>query len=290
MPPDDAAAWARVLAYDPVERERRRQAERATFVNAPRVVTLLLWALLALGVPVPAQAAVALVQQSTCDITDPFVTDGVGDTSFGSNTTIGNLILVWFSVDTGTRTVSSVTLGGGGTYTLASQGGTDATIQTADPVELWVYAGVAESASTLVQVTLSSAVGVSGKVCAAEFSGQHATFASAIEDVAVATNSGIGNHDTGNVTTASAGSMLFGFLAGGSGAYTIDTDFTAFTGIADAFGTAGYDEVGAVTASFNTTSAGSETTGQIIIAIAPAAGGGGGGGAPRNCLLLGVCN
>lgn len=244
---------------------------------------LLVFALLA--APTPALGAVAFVQSSTPDITDPFVTDGIGDTSFGSNTTIGNLIVVGFSVDTGTRTVSSVTLGGGGTFVLCAQGGVNATIESADPVELWLYCGVAESASTLVQVTLSSAVAVSGSVWAAEFSGQHATFATAIEDVAIAANAGSTNHDTGNVVTASAGSALVGFIHGGSGTYTIDTDFTAFASLTDGFGTGGYDLVDAGTFSFNTTTAANETTGQIVIAIAPAAGGGGSTGHIRLPLL-----
>lgn len=244
-------------------------------------------ALLLALLPARAQAAVAFVQ-SAFDITNPFITDGIADVTFASPTTPGNYLIVWFYVETGSRTVSSVTLGGGGTFTLCSDGGTNATIETVDPFEMWAYCGVIESADTLVQVTLSSAVGASNqKAIAVEISGQHAT--TPIEDIAIATNNGVGNHDTGNVTTANAGSLLLGFIMGTPGVYTIDTDFTALTGISDTTGTAGYDEVDAVTASFTATTAGTETTGQVIIAIAPAAGGGGGGGAPRNCLLLGVC-
>lgn len=224
--------------------------------------------------------AVAFVQ-SAVNTSNPFITDGIADVTFGSPTTIGNLILVGFYVETGSRTVTSVTLGGGGTFTLVSQGGVDATVQTVDPFEMWVYAGVAESASTAIQVTLSSAVGASNqKVFAAEFSGQHASFAAAIEDVAVATNNGFGSHDTGTVTTTGAGSALVGFIMGTPGVYTIDADFTALASFTDSTGTAGYDLVDAVTASFNTTTAGTETTGQIIIAIAPAAAGGGTGRVP----------
>jgi hypothetical protein len=233
-----------------------------------------------------AQADVAFVQ-SAFDITDPFVTDGIADATFGANTTIGNLMIVAFDVQTGTRTVTSVTAGGA-TLSLCSQGGVNATQETADSFEMWMYCGVATSATTACSATLSSAVSISGKLICTEFSGQHATFSSAIEDIAIATNSGIGDHDTGNVVTANAGSALVGYLIGGSGSYTIDADFTEFTGTGDAFGRAGYDLVGAVTASYNTTSAGNESTGQIVIAIAPAAGGGG-ASAARNCLLIGVC-
>jgi hypothetical protein len=235
-----------------------------------------------------AGAAVAVVQMSTPDITDPFITDGIGDTSFGANCTAGNLLIVGFDVQTGSRTVSGVS-GCGATFSLCSQGGTNATQETADSFEMWMYCGVATTTGTLIQVTLSSAVSVSGKVWAIELSGQHATFASAIEDIAIATNSGVGNHDTGNVVTASAGSALVGYLIGGSGSYTLDTDFTAITGVADAFGDAGYDLVDAGTFSFNTTSAGNESTGQMVIAIAPAAGGGGGGGNPSKRNMRGCC-
>jgi hypothetical protein len=217
--------------------------------------------------------AVAHVQ-STGALSTPFTGDGVADLTFAGNTTIGNLILVGFYIEATSRTVTSVTAGGA-TLTLLSQGGVDATIETGAPAELWVYGGVATSATTAVQITISSAFAGVGKCWAAEFSGQHATFASAIEDVAIATNTGAGNHDSGNVTTANAGSMLVGFLGGTTGVYTIDADFTPFTGTGDGFMRSGYDVVDAVTASFNTTSGGSETTAQVVIAIAPAAGGGG---------------
>jgi hypothetical protein len=230
--------------------------------------------------------AVAHVQ-SVSALTTPF-SSGTASLTFAGNTTIGNLMLVGFYMEATSRTVTSVTAGGTA-LTLVSQGGIDATAETAIPSEIWVYGGVATSATTAVTVVISSAMAGVSKVWAAEFSGQHATYASAIEDVALAETDppASGSHDSGNVVTANAGSALVGFLAGSTGAYTLDADFTSFTGSGDGFMQAGYDLVDAGTFSFNTTSGGSETTVQICIAIAPA-GGGGGGGITRQLSLLGI--
>jgi hypothetical protein len=216
--------------------------------------------------------AVAFVQSAVA-VTTPFSGDGIADLTFPGNTTIGNLIVVGIYMEATSRTISNVTAGGA-SLSLVSQGGVDATLESAATTELWVYSGLATSATTAVQVTISSAMAGTAKVFAAEFSGA----LDVIEDVAIATNTGIGDHDSGNVVTANAGSAIVGFLGGTTGTYTIDPAFTAFSGFGNNFGHAGYALVDATTESFNTTSAGTETTIQVAIAIAPP---GGGGGDPR---------
>lgn len=231
-----------------------------------------------------ASAAIANVQsKALLSATNPFATDGIADVVLDSNATIGNYMVVFFSVPLSSRTVTSV-VQGATSLTLCTDGSTSATQEFAGSEEQWAYCGVVGSASTAVTVTLSSAVALQGKVVVWEFSGQHAS--APIEDVTIAQNSGAGDHDTGNVTTANAGSALACFLAGTTGTYTLDADFTTFASAGDGFGQAGYDLVDAVTASCNTTSVGSESTLQMIIAFAPVAAAG--GGATPTLLLLGV--
>lgn len=231
--------------------------------------------------------AVAVVQSVT-NSANPFVTDGIADLSFPGNTTIGNLILVGFHIEASSRTVSSAS-GGGAALSQITQGGVDATAEIAATREIWVWGGVATSATTAVSVTLSSAFTGNSAVWAIELSGQHGTFATAIEDVAVGiTNPGAsGVHSSGNVTTASAGSALVGFIGGSSGTYNQDVDYTTLTNAQTANGNAGYDLVDAVTADYGPDTPGVEDTVQVVIAVAPS-GGGGGGSTPRRLLTLGV--
>jgi hypothetical protein len=235
---------------------------------------------LALGLATPAQADVAVVQ-SNCVASNPFVTDGIADLTLAGNATIGNYLIVAFSVPASSRTVSSVAQGATG-LTLMTDGVQAATQEASGAEEQWAYSVVVASASTAVTVTLSSAVATGGQVCAIELSGQHAT--TPIEDVAVAQNSGT-SHDTGNVTTANAGSLLFGYINGSSGDYNEDADFTTLTSAETTNHISGYDLVGAVTASYTPTTAGTEQTLQMVIAIAPAGGGGGGGSTQKRRMM-----
>lgn len=233
----------------------------------------------------PAQADVAVVQ-SNCVAANPFVTDGIADLTLGANATTGNYLIVAFSVPASSRTVTSV-VQGATSLTLMTDGVQQATQEAAGAEEQWAYSVVVASASTAVTVTLSSAVATGGTVCAIELSGQHAT--TPIEDVTVGQNSGT-VHDTGNVTTANAGSLLFGYINGSSGDYNQDADFTTLTNGETTTSISGYDLVGAVTASYTPETVGTEQTLQMVIAIAPAGGGGGGSTAARNCPMLGVCD
>ena len=248
---------------------------------APRLRNALLLAALLL-LPARAQAAVAFVQ-SGVNTTTPFTGDGIADVTLGANSTIGNLMVVAFSVEASSRSVTSVTAGGA-TLTLCSDGTQTATLEISTVREIWAYCGVATSATTAVQVTISSACACVGFVAAAEFSGAAFT-SSQVEDVAVATNNALGNHDTGNVTTANAGSVLFGFIAGSGGAYNEDADFTSFTGADHGNGVSGYDLVDAGSFSYTPTTDGTEETLQMVIAIAPSGGGGGATGYTQMPLL-----
>ena len=220
--------------------------------------------------------AVSVVQTKVTASTTPFVTDGIEALTFDATTTVGNYILVGIAVTQSNRTISSVVdngSGGSNTYALVSDGSVNANHEIAATAEFWIYGAPVERAATVVTVTISSAIGSPSQMWIAEISGQHAS--SPIEDVAIALTSPDGTtHTTGNVTTASAGSLLVVMGYGTGGTYTHDADFTSIE--TSAQGLSGYDQVDAGTFNCVYTSAANEAQVNALVAIAPAAGGGGG--------------
>lgn len=254
-------------------------------VGALRRAGVAVIGLLLLLAPTRAQAAVAFVQSAVTASATPFDVPGVADVTLAAPTTIGNQVVVLIALASSTRSVTSVTLGGGGTFAVCTDPGAAAATTEISGLETWAYCGIAASASTAVQVTMSTASTANGIVVVAEFSGQHAT--TPIEDVATGTTTPAAlPHTTGAVTTTAAGSVMVGLIWGSTGTYTIDADFAAFTSATTAFTTSGYDLVDATTASFDVTTPQLETSVQLLVAIAPAAAAAGRAG---RCLLVGVC-
>lgn len=212
--------------------------------------------------------AVAFVQ-SAVNGTTPFAGDGIADINLPGVATIGNAIVVGFSVEASSRSVTSVVHDPSGAATVLNL---IRTIEISTVRELWIYGGLAASASAAIRATLSSAIAGTDKIVAAEFSGVHQT--TPFPSSNAATNNALGDHDTGNVIVNDAGSALFGMIQGSNGTYTNDADFTELTGANNGNGTAGYDLVDAGTYSYTPTTAGTEETLQAIVVIAPAAAGG----------------
>lgn len=217
--------------------------------------------------------AVSHVQHKAQYSATVFSGDGTGVLAFDAPLTIGNGVLVAFGLDASSRTVTSVTDDGGNTYVLASQGGTNATGETASTHEAWVYVcNSVASPATTVTVTLSSAFAGDASMAMAEFTGHNTT--TPVEDVVVTVTTVTGTtHDSGNVVTAADGAYLFSYIFMSSGVYTIDADFTTIQNAAKAV--CGYDLVAtAGTYSATHTSAGAEAGINILVAIQAASGGG----------------
>jgi hypothetical protein len=147
-----------------------------------------------------------------------------------------------------------------------TQGGTEATQDVSGSAEVWCFSRVATASVTEIVVTLSSAVASNAILFTLEVSGQHAT---PIEDVAAAETTGVTTHSSGNVVTASAGSLLVGIIFGTSGAYTNDPDFTLLDD-ESGFATSGYDLVDAGTFTYEVTTSATENAAIVAVAIAPA--------------------
>lgn len=217
--------------------------------------------------------AVAVVQsKALLSATNPFST-GVATVTLNVAATVGNYLVVAFSVPASSRSVTSVTQGATGLALLTDPGSQAATQEDIGSNEQWAYGGVVGSASTAVTVTLSSALTTQGRVVVWELSGVRAT--TPIEDISVARDATGTSHDTGTVATANAGSLLLGYVNGSESPsnYIEDADFATATGAADTFGIAGASTVNAGTFSYTTTTVGDEGTMQMVIAIAPTGGG-----------------
>ena len=101
---------------------------------------------------------------------NPFAGDGIADIVLDAAATPGNYLVVAFYVPASTRTVTSVTQGATGLSLLPG-----ATQEGAQPHEQWAYGGVVGSASTAVQITLSSVLASGGFFVVWELTGQHAS-------------------------------------------------------------------------------------------------------------------
>ena len=244
-----------------------------------RLLFVVLAAGLVCGVPAFAQADVSVTQVKVDASATPFVTDGIDDLAFDASVAAGSFVCAIVSVTASSRDFTSATDDGGNTYTLASQGGVDATSSIAAVSEVWIYCAPISTTMQTVTVTLSNSVASPALYALIEMDGQHGT--TPIEDVAIATTNGT-THSSGDLVTAAAGSALIGIIYGTTGNYDQDADFTAVA--EDAQGLIGYDLVGAATSTMEVTSAATEDAVRAVIAVQPAAAAGGG----NQGLLLGV--
>lgn len=204
----------------------------------------------------------------------PFDTDGIEAVTFDAQVADGREILVGISLNSHSRTITSVVDDGGNTYALASQGGIDATNEITD-VELWVYRATVATPASTVTVTLSSPLASEANLWVLEVSGQHAT---PIEDVALADTVNVQTHPVGPVTTAGGGSGLVGLLATAVSTLTNEGGWTQLVNFSGTFFSvlAAYRTIGAGSTSWSPTTVGTDDCTLALMAIAPSAGGAGG--------------
>lgn len=217
--------------------------------------------------------AVAVSQYKTTTDTNAFADDGIAAVTLDAQAGVGGFLVVSIAVtQTTARSVSSVTDDGGNTYALLSAGGTDATQgeTTFNSGEVWIYGAPITTPATTVTVTLSAAVGDTGRLTVYHLTGQHAT--TPTEDVAVHSDTTGTSHAVGSVTTAAAGNVLIGIRAGSSGTYTNEAGWIETDNISAGFGAVigAYDTVDAATTSWTITTGGNESTVAALVAIQPA--------------------
>jgi hypothetical protein len=249
------------------------------------VVGLLMVALLGFVMPERVGArrwAAGITQQSHSSNDDtPFITDGIEQRTFGDPVAPGSLVVVAVALLTSSRTLTVVddSAGGVNTYTVCTDGGTNATTEIGGASEMWFYCSTTTATMQAVTVTTNSAVSTQAYMMMFEVDGQHAS--TPVEDVATSVGTTT-PYTVGPVTTTSAGSLLIGLCfsstngdyttAGGS--WTNYYDFGAPTGAGHAIIGDYQDGVGAASTSWSFTSAANEGGPKVLIAIAPAVVGG----------------
>lgn len=244
---------------------------------------ILTLALVAWAVETSAQVSFSQVAWSAN--TNAFETDAIETVSFGGTVSTGCRVYVGIGVTATNRTISSVTDDGSNTYALATQGGQDATTESASSgTEVWIYTAPVTTTMQTVTVTISSALATPARVATWAVCGQHAT--TPTEDTAVATQTSATSHPCGGLVTASAGSALVGFIGGSNGTYNNEAGWTSNGSVTNYH--AAYRTIDAATTTWTPTTSASEATTSVCLAITPAAGGGGGSSNTR--LLLGVGN
>lgn len=185
--------------------------------------------------------------------------------SLGSPVVIGNLIIVAYSTNNVTRTVTGVTDAGGTTYAALRAMDSSAAGRT----QIWWGIASATNAGNTVVVTLSGAHSDATNVTVASFSG------CASDQSGAQSN---GNNETGtqnftsnSVTPPNATGVLFAARHGSSGNYVPDPDFTNIAGTASNFGF-GYRVDSGDAQAYTYTADANETTATQINAFAGAGG------------------
>lgn len=248
-----------------------------------------LWAVVCVGLlagAVPVSAQVTL-EDSATESSNPFVTDGIDDLAFGASTTAGEAIVVVLCAGAdATVDITGIADNGSNSYAelidVRETGGSGA--------HLWIWYSNGANAAQTVTVTMSEepqgAFGPSSFWAIAAFGGTDSTPAG---DTSSAETTSTMSHDSGNVTTTVADSVLVGSTCGSNGSYTLDADFTEIVTDTsqDVDGTIGYDILTSTgTHSMTNTSTANESTGTGVAEIQGDAGGE--EGAPGALLLLGV--
>lgn len=249
------------------------------------ILASLVWLLWA----VPAQAAITVVQ-TQCN-----TGSGVSSitVTFGGATTAGNFVVALSATYSSGRDVTFADGNGGETWSEPTNG--DVTYGSPIFGRTHINAMTVSTGSTTIVATYSGSLGGNGTVCAYEFTGGAATLFSlgardGLQSSTTSFSTASGGTSSGTITTTATNSVLVGMTWGGGGAtLSCDAAYTSVRATTDeAFcyrivsstGTYGITNTGSVSANGATHLAAIDGTG---------GGGGGGGGAPKNCLLLGVC-